>query len=123
VFVVAQMTPQEPGSAPDFDMPGGNAKPLGHFVKGQHSPFTQAVEAALQVVFDHKAGDHAATEWLPVAGAETSRVQDAGNGLIGMFIQQPIDLGYDTSLRHSRTARKRQFEGFRGSSRKSDMNT
>src|SRR5215210_4978394 len=98
------MSPQETSSTPDFHVCSGNTKPLGHFVEGQHSPFTQAVKAALQSVFDREAGNHAAAEWLAVARDKTTRVQDAGDGLGRMLIQQPIDLGHHSSLRPSRGA-------------------
>jgi hypothetical protein len=88
-------------------MPGRDAQPVGHLIERQHSPRAQAVEAALQAIFDGKAGDHAAAEWLAVAGHKTARVQDVGNGLIGIFIQQPIDLGHYRSLRYSCPTRKR----------------
>ena len=46
IFVIAQVTVQQAGNAPNFDMPGGNTKPLRHLL-----PLDRA---AVRISFDGK---------------------------------------------------------------------
>jgi hypothetical protein len=118
VLVIAQISTQETGGPPELDMPAGNPKALGHLLESQHSLFTQPMKTALQSILDRQAGDHPATEGLAIAGDKAVRVQDAGDPLIGMLIEQPINLGNDSWWSYSDPPRKRQLNRLGGSSGK-----
>src|SRR5262245_23521193 len=118
VLVIAQVRTQETGHSPELDMPSANIKPLRHLLESQHSLRTQPIKTALQSILDRQAGDHPATEGLAIAGHKTARVQDLGDPLIGMFIEQPIHLGNDSLWSYGDPPRRRQWNSLGGSSGK-----
>ena len=84
---------QKTGSPPDLHTLSGNTEPLRYLVEREHSFFTQALETTLQSVFIREASNHSSTERLATAGHKALRVQYASDGLVGILVQQTVNLG------------------------------
>jgi hypothetical protein len=83
-------------AAPSTD--GAVRDPLGELVRGQQAAPAKVLMMAQQAIAFAEDIDRGSPERLTFAGAEPTAVEDVGNLLIAMVVEQAIDFGDDLGL-------------------------